>query len=102
MKKDIAPLLVAVFLVIGGLASSAFVAGNNGGILEVASAHHDGEFFITAAQGAETAGALLGERLPSPVSALSNSSILESRSIFFVSLGAVKDPGIFAATGLAR
>lgn len=103
MKKDNRPLIAAVFLVIGGLFSGAFVSGNlNGGIVEVASARRSGEFFISAAQGAENAGALLDERTPSPVSAVSNSNILESRSIFFSTLGAVKDPGVSAESGLAQ
>ena len=103
MKKDNRPLIAAVFLVMGGLFSSAFVSGNiKGGIVEMASARRSGEFFIPAAQGAENAGALLDERTPSPVSAVSNSNIIESKSIFFSTLGAVKDPGVSAESGLAQ
>jgi hypothetical protein len=102
MKKDIVPLTAAVFLVIGGLMSGFFISNSKAGTIEVASSHRNGEFFIPAAQGAETAGALIGERAPSPMFAVSNSDILESRSIFFTALGAVKDPGVSAENGLAQ
>ncbi len=97
------PLVAAVFLVIGGLFSGSFVFVHpRGGITEVAPAHRDSEFFISTAQGAETAGALLDQRIPSPVSAVANSGILETRSVFFSSFGAVKDPGISGGAGLAQ
>ncbi len=97
------PLVAAVFLVIGGLFSGALVFGHSrGGVTEVAAAHRDGEFFISTAQGAETAGALFDQRIPSPVSAVANSNILETRSVFFSSFGAVKDPGVSGGAGLAQ
>jgi hypothetical protein len=92
MKKDNVPLIVAIFLVIGGLFSGAFVLGNNTGEMQVSSGRGS-DFFISAARGAEGATMFLGTRIPSPITAVSNNSELNTRSVFSDTLGAVKDIG---------
>jgi|GEM_PF-1724392 hypothetical protein len=92
MKKDNVPLIVAIFLVMGGLLSGAFVFGNNGGETQVTPSRGSG-FFISAARGAEGATMFLGIQVPSPITAVSNNSELNTKSVFSNTLGAVKDIG---------
>lgn len=87
------PLIVAIFLVIGGLLSSLSILGSKTGAIEVASAHRSTEFLISTAQGAEIAATLFGAQTPSPVTAVSGDGTLNARSVFSAMLGAVKDPG---------
>ncbi len=87
------PLIVAVFLAIGGLLSGVSVLNGKTGIVEVASARRSSEFLISTAQGAETTATLFGTRTLSPVAAVSGDGVLDQKSIFSDTLGAVKDPG---------
>ena len=93
MKKDNLPLIVAVFLATGGLLSGVSALGNKTGITEVASTRRSAEFFISTAQGAQNAATLFGAQTLSPVTAVSGNGALNSKSVFSVSLGAVKDSG---------
>jgi hypothetical protein len=93
MKKDTKPLIVAVFLVTGGLLVSAFASRVPAQMTETATAHQDGAFFISTAQGAENTAALFGGQTVSAISAVSGDSVSGPKAIFFVASGAIKDPG---------
>jgi len=97
MKKDNAPLIVAIFLVMGGLLSGILISENSTGIVRAASAHQETTFFISTARGAENVTTLLGARIPSPVTAVSDNSGSNTKSIFSNTLGAVKDAGAFGS-----
>jgi hypothetical protein len=93
MKKDSVPLIMAIFLVVGGLFSTMLL--NNGtGITEASPAHRSAEFFISTAQGAESSAALFGARTLSSLTAVSGDGTLDIRSAFSVNLGAVENVGI--------
>ena len=93
MKKNDMPLIVAVFLVIGGFLSGISLLSSQTGIRETAAARRDTEFLIPTAQGAENAAALFSARILPQVTAVSNSNIPSLRAIVFVASGAIKDPG---------
>jgi len=93
MKKGNRPLIVAVFLVIGGLASATSVIQNGTHAAEVVSTHRSGEFFIPTAQGAENAATLFSMRTLSPITAVSSDNTQGQRLVFSAAQGAVKDPG---------
>ena len=82
---------MAVFLVIGGLLSGAFVFKNQTGITDAVSGGQRAEFFISTAQGAENAVMLFGAQPLSPITAVSGDGATSSGKIFLTALGAVKD-----------
>ena len=102
MKKDNSPLIVAVFLAIGGLLSSPFVFNSGTGMANVAAAGRDAGFLISSARGAENAAALFSAQAPSPVAAVSDGGTLDPKSVFSTELGAVKSGGAFAAFGASQ
>jgi len=93
MKKDNGPLIVAVFLVIGGLLSGATVLNSRMQGTEVLSNHRNNDFFISIARGAENAAALFGARTLSSITAVSANGGPYSKVVFSPTLGAIKDPG---------
>jgi hypothetical protein len=94
MKKDNSPLIVAVFLVIGGLLSGASFFADKTGVVSVAAAHRNASFLISTAQGAVNTATLFGARAIPPVSAVSGESAPDPRLLFSATLGTVKDPGL--------
>jgi hypothetical protein len=91
MKKYSNPLIVAVFLVTGGLLSGIPVFNHSIQITESASAHRNTAFFISTAQGAENMATLFGVRNIPPVSAVSLNSAPDRRLVFSVTLGAISN-----------
>lgn len=92
-------MIVAVFLVIGGLLSGISAFNNRTGTTDIVLASRKAEFFISTAQGAESAATLLGDRIPSSVTAVSDESVPDQRLVFSTTLGAVKDPGASMGDG---
>jgi hypothetical protein len=102
MKKDTKPLIVAVFLVIGGLLANGLFSQANTQVTETALSERGGAFFISTAQGAESIATLFGERTASAISAVSSDDIPEQRAIFSVASGAIKDPEISVGIGAGK
>ena len=96
-------MIVAVFLVIGGLLSGVFVFKNQTVTTGAVSGGRNAEFFISTAQGAENAAMLFGTQPLSPIAAVSGDGATSSGKVFFTALGAVKDAGAPAqASSLSR
>jgi hypothetical protein len=93
MKKDNGPLIVAVFLAIGGLLSGVAIFRDGTRVADITSVRRNVAFFIPTAQGAENAAMLFGARTPYPVTAVSGNEAQAPELVFSVTLGAVKDPG---------
>jgi hypothetical protein len=90
-KKETKPLIVAIFLVTGGLLSGAPLFRPSTGINETNSSGPKGTFFVSSAQGAENTTALFGEKTIPPVSAISGDNAPSQGSIFSVASGAIRD-----------
>jgi len=84
-------LIVAIFLVTGGLLSSAPLFHPARGTREAALSRPKGTFFVSTAQGAENITALFGEKTIRPVSAISGDSAPSQGSIFSIASGAIRD-----------
>jgi hypothetical protein len=96
IKNDGKPLIVAIFLVAGGLALGACSFQKVAGTVAV-STQRDGAFFISTANGAENASTLFGARVIPPVSALTDDNETYTHSAFSPASGAIKDPGYISS-----
>jgi hypothetical protein len=90
MKKDNVPLIVAIFLVMGGF-FSGIILGNKTLGMQVSPIRQGNGLFIATARGAEGATMLLGARIPSSITAVSDNSELNTKLVFSSALGAVRD-----------
>ncbi len=85
-------MVVAVFLVIGGLFSGIFVFANKTGAGDTISARRNAELFIATAQGAENGTALLDtQNLSSGAVIFDGNDASDSKPTFSATLGAIKD-----------
>ena len=95
IKKDSKPLIVAIFLVLGGLFSVAVPSRKTATI--AVSAHQAGAFFISTAKGAENTSALFGLRTTPAVFTVSGNGTSSSGAAFSATLGVVEGFGYISS-----